>query len=265
VGRVSVIIVTEATTPDQVDSFSYNPLLAEVFKDYLSFVEHQVSMEDIDEYLSSRRNLIKTGATAAVAGLAGCSGDDGGSEDSTNTSTDTEQPSTEGGSDPTENDNSSNETSDGQQTEEQNSGVDSLLEEDESEAEADLEHRQWDADDSISAADAWIEMESPSEQIPEENYDFNEFPNLQVFEEIDLYSDENEAVYLFWADTDGKIALGAANVTNYKNEEGNVSDGSRAYTDQSADIERILDEVIEGVDDISENISDGYAEILRNS
>lgn len=247
------------------ESLGQIPLKISEGADYLSIVDHLLSMEDVDEYLSSRRNFIKTGATAAIAGLAGCSGDDGGNGGNTNNSTDTEnpaeQPGTEEGSDPTETNNPGTETSDGQQTEDPNSEASSLYEEDETEAEV-----QWENDTfNAFANDGWIEMENPSEQIPEDNYDFEEFPNLQIFEEIEIYSDNNEAVYLAWADTGERVELGAFQVSDYESGDGTGTSGSGQYTDQSADTRRILEEVIEGVDDVSEDISDEYAEILRNS
>jgi hypothetical protein len=230
-------------------------------------------MKNIPSDISSRRKFLAGVTSVAIAGLAGCSGDGengngGGTSEQSDTGTPTEEPSdAEGGNDPTATEGEGTET--GTSGSDQDNGVSDLQEEDESEAEEEVEYDMFEADAPIYPNDAWIEMENPSEQIPQENYDFSEFPNLQIFEEIDIYSDENEAVYLVWLeDEDERIVLGAGKVADYDNREasGNkTTDGSQAYTDQSADIERILGEVVEGVDDVSENISEEYAEILRNS
>jgi len=217
-------------------------------------------MEDVDKYLSSRRDLIKIGATAAVAGLAGCSGNNDGNGEDTINSTDTENPADEPGTqedDPTASEEPGTQDNETSSTEQDN-GDSSLYEEDEPQAEA-----EW--DDGIYL-DAWIEMENPSEQIPEENYDIDEFPNLEIFEEVDTYAGENEAIYLGWLDTGDRVELGGFVVRDYENSnEQDSTSGSAQYTDQSADVGRILEEVIKGVDDVSEDISDEYIEILRSS
>jgi len=221
-------------------------------------------MEDVDKYLSSRRDLIKIGATAAVAGLAGCSGDNDGNNkensDPTDSETPTDEPDTEV-DDPTATEEPETQDSD---TSNQNSGASSLIEENEPQIEEDYEAEI----DRSLPNEGWIEIENPEEQIPRENYNLEDYPHLQLLEDeennFNAYDPENEAVYLIWlelADQDG-IGLTAFQIKDYEKEEYTQSLASSQYTDQGLDIEGILGEVVEGVNDVPEDLDEQYADLL---
>jgi hypothetical protein len=213
-------------------------------------------MEDVDEYLSSnRRTFLKTAATATAAGLAGCSGDEGGNGGNTDTSTDTEnpteQPSTDEGTET-----KSTETSGS----EQDSGVSSLYDEDEPQTESEWEEGTF----SVYSPEGWIEMENPEEQIPRENYDLEDFPHLEELEgnDVDVYDSENEAIYIAWIENEGQTTITAFHVKDYEDNVARSSDGSHTYRDDNADIEGILGEVVEGVDDVPEDLDEEYVQLL---
>jgi len=145
-------------------------------------------MEDVDEYLSSRRNFIKTGATAAVAGLAGCSGDDtGNSETPTDTGTSTDEPTTEVG-DSTTTDEEEPETGaeEGTSTE-----TGQNYEDEDHEYESTIE------EDLLNWAEySWLEFEDPSEQIPTE-FSAEDYPVINAaFEETGFYEDDVLTAYI---------------------------------------------------------------------
>lgn len=146
-------------------------------------------MEDVDEYLSSRRNFIKTGTAAAVAGLAGCSGDkDGNGESSTDTETSTDEPGAEGGSDPTATDEGSEATTEegtstetGQNYEDSDHEYETILEEDL------LNYAEYN----------WLEFENSGEQIPQDEFSEEEYPVMSAaFEETDFYADDVLTAYI---------------------------------------------------------------------
>jgi len=226
-------------------------------------------MEDVEEYLSSRRKFIKTGTTATLTGLtAGCSGgndgNSGGSSPDTGTSTDETGAEAESDQSATEEDDAGNGTESTETpSSEQSSGSSSLLEEDEPQVESEYEKRI----DKAIPNEGWIEIENPEEQIPRENYDLENYPNLQLLKDEDhgfnAYDPENEAVYLIWLEYENGIGLTAFQITDYGSEDGfTQSLGSDQYTDQSADIEGILSEVVESVDDVPKNLDEEYAQLL---
>jgi hypothetical protein len=85
---------------------------------------------------------------------------------------------------------------------------------------------------------------------------------------LGAYSPDVEALYLGWTETDeGKLVLGVWYVLEYTTGNGIESgrygeNTSRKYTDQSADVAGILQNVVEGFDDISPDMDEEYADIL---
>jgi hypothetical protein len=87
-------------------------------------------------------------------------------------------------------------------------------------------------------------------------------------ESLGAYSSDVEAIYLGWTETDeGKLVLGVWYVLEYTTGNGVTSgtygeNNSRDYTDQSADVAGILQNIVEGFDDISPDMDEEYADIL---
>jgi hypothetical protein len=207
-----------------------------------------------------RREFVAGVGTTIAAAVAGCSGDGGspdgggdtGGDSATETPTSTPEPT----------DNST--ATDSNTTDGEANAITTLLEDDEPEIE-----KEYEANISNAVpASGWIEMENPAEQIPKENYDFEEYPNLQILvdedEDINAYDPDLKAVYLFWLSYDGKIGLGGFQVMDYEPESDGAKHflGSDKYTDESADIEGILSEVVEGVNDVPEDLDEEYVELL---
>lgn len=217
-----------------------------------------------------RREFVAGVGIAIAAAIAGCSssgdsteedgnsGDEGGT-----TSSDTATSTPEITDSPTATEDESG-SQDNTTTDGKGSKGSSLVEEDETEIEEEYEKNI----DEFISNEGWIELENPDEQIPKENYNFEDYPSLQLLVDEDTYFNaydpENVAVYLYWVEYDGKMGLGAFQIKEYdeSGEGSRGSAGSDKYTDQSADIKGILGEVVEGVDDVPEDLDEEYVELL---
>lgn len=215
-------------------------------------------MKDDNKRSVFRRGFLTATGTAVTTGLAGCMGDEGDPSSKDGTSKEASTPTQE----TTENNN----TGTGNQ---ESSQLDKspLYEEDESDTEKETERGY------TSLAEGWIELENPSEQLPEEYIESEDFPGLSVLEvgesplDIDPYDTENGSTYIFWGayPKDGTY-LG---VDVWESDEYEERDGAKTttvYKDGDpippSDIDEILEEAVKGVTDVSQNISDEHARIL---
>ncbi|MEE6209038.1 hypothetical protein U3A55_02550 [Salarchaeum sp. III] len=209
-----------------------------------------------------RRSFVRIGGLIGIGILAGCSGNNNennnGNSGSSTTGTPTEEPGAEGGSDPTatEGDGTGTEESNTTTTDGSNGDAPEKYEEDESQAEQTLEG-YWD-----DTYEGWIEFKELGEQLPQENYTLEEFPELAILEErFDAYSEEHEAVYLAWLELEDGLSL-QAHVIEDDSYTKPMSDESHGYIDGDADVEGVLTEVVEGYNDVSPEIDEEYAEVL---
>jgi len=121
----------------------------------------------------------------------------------------------------------------------------------------------------------WIEFENPEEQIPQENYSLEDFPSLEVLlyddggEGNNAYDPDNETVYLGWGEKnnfDGKMTLDVAVIYEWGDSiqdsdlHAEISPGSA--DEPEANIEGILTEVVEGYNEVSDNMEEEYRELL---
>ncbi len=235
-------------------------------------------MEEVDEFLSSersRREVLAGAGSAAVAAIAGCSGDENNNtENPGSNSTDgaTDEPGSGEESDPTGTEGGSSGTEDGNQsTGEGNSGTEESGPEsyDDDESQAEIEGEDILTNNYLG----WIEFEDPSEQLPQDNYSIEEYPSLAALISEDsesseanfnVYEDDFETVYFMWLE-DGDLegdGIGIL-IQGVEDFDGQIhQDYSGSHTDQGADLEGILRNVVEGYNDVSPNLDEEYAEIL---
>lgn len=215
-----------------------------------------------------RRDFVRAGGVIGIGVLAGCSGN-GGNKTSEGTGTDqggnNGTPDTEEGT-PEETTDADAEESTATETDEPDGESTQSYEDDESELEAQLEEERQDR-----IFDNWIEFENLAEQIPKQNYTLDEFPALEILQykptvgDNTAYDPENETVYLGWGEKDGKMALDVQVVYEWG---GSLQDSSghaevsTNHTDEAADIEGILTNVVEGYTELSEDMEEEYRDLL---
>jgi hypothetical protein len=225
------------------------------------------------------------GGLIGIGALAGCSGSGGGgTADSAETDSTADEDEggsetgdgTEGETDPAE---ETNETGDGTEegtedstTETSDTGDQNLdqYEDDEPEMEARYEEERQD-----QITFNWMEFENPEEQIPQENYSLEDFPALEVLqydndgEGNNAYNPENETVYLGWLEKnnfDGKMTLDVAVIYEWgdsiEDSDLHAEISPRSADEPEANIEGILTEVVEGYNEVSDNMEEEYRELL---
>jgi len=221
-----------------------------------------------------RRSFVRIGGLIGIGVLAGCSGNgnenNNGNSGSSTTGTATEEPGAEE-SDPTATEGDGTGTEDGNQNtgEGSETGDQNLEQYDDTEPEIEAQYEE-ERRDRVTLN--WMEFENPEEQIPQENYSLEEFPTLDILQYDgggedgnNAYDPENETVYLGWAEKDGKMALDVAVIYEWGDslEESELhSEVSTNHTEEEADIEGILRDVIEGYNEVSENMEEEYRELL---
>jgi|APHM01.1.fsa_nt_gi hypothetical protein len=233
----------------------------------------------------NRRKFLAVTSGAATTATAGClgggkSGNGPDNQSDTGRSTDSKT----GSDTTTQPQNSTNGESQGEPEGNDETGISRLLEEDESEIEKGEEREIMGTGPVDTLAYQFVEFHNPNQQIPEENIDTERYPSLEPQEELanlntdDLPSSHKEialpydsgedvfAQYLQWRETSRNNTKLIVNFV-VENENGELHERSLGYAEGSsgavdADVEGILENVVEDVSDVSENLEDKYVNIL---